>query len=211
MIPQGRPVWTETDAADAAGVSLRTWQRTHRADFEAAVARVNPGERVRLYDAAQAAAYTAGEPVPPYPEPAPHPDDLLTAAEAAAELGVAASTVRSDAADGYLHGGVDVHGRRWPRRVITARRDAGDRREQPEATGAGRPAGDPANRGRAGRRTPDPRAVEIARELAASPAGGQPTGRDIATRYGVSRTGGYRLLRQARELALQQEQPGAGD
>ncbi|WP_328643896.1 DNA-binding protein [Streptomyces canus] len=208
MIPQGRAVRTEQDVADALGIPLHTWRRRERDLFEARVTRVNPGEgRVRLYDAAQADAYTSGRPIPPGPDlKSEHPDDLLTDKEAAALLDVEPSTVRSYGASGYLQGGVDHHGRRWPRRSVTARIEQGDQRERPEQTGAGRPTASPAgaNRGRAGRdpdAAPDPRVIATAEELARAAAEDTkpPTSAQVAAKYGVSRTTGATILRAARE------------
>ncbi|MGW1674589.1 helix-turn-helix domain-containing protein [Streptomyces sp. NPDC002324] len=205
MIPQGREVWTEADVAAALGIELHVFRRTVRDDFETRVQRVNPAEgRVRLYDAAQADEYAQGRSVPPALDlTAEHPDDLLTDKEAAAVLGVTASTVRAYATSGYLSGGVDEHGRRWPRREIQARLDAGDRREDP-AHPTGRAASAPGrNYGRRGAAGagPDPRAVEIAAELTAAAEDRPPlTGAQVAARYGVSRTTGAAILKAARGL-----------
>ncbi|WP_330346648.1 helix-turn-helix domain-containing protein (plasmid) [Streptomyces europaeiscabiei] len=205
MIPQGRQVRTEADVADALGIEVHVFRRKVRDEFEAKVPRVNPAEgRVRLYDAAQADAYAEGKPIPAAPDlTAEHPDDLLTDKEAANILDVTASTVRAYATSGYLPGGVDEHGRRWPRREILARLEAGDRREDP-AHPTGRAASLPGrNQGRRGgaEAGPDPRAVEVAAELAA-PDEDRPalTGAQIAARYGVSRTTGATILKAARTL-----------
>ncbi|MFF4709621.1 helix-turn-helix domain-containing protein [Streptomyces sp. NPDC001297] len=202
MIPQGRDVRTEAEVAEALGIPLYTFRRKERATFETRVTRVNPKEgRVRLYDAAQADAYASGRPIPTGPElEAEHPGDLLTDKEAAAVLGVDPSTVRSYAATGYLPAGVEQHGRRWPRRDITARSEQGDQREHPEETGAGRPrsTAERPNRGRAGG-TADPRVVELADELARTADASGLTGARVAERYGVSRTTGANILRAARE------------
>ncbi|MEU5976357.1 DNA-binding protein [Streptomyces sp. NPDC047315] len=215
MIPQGRPVRTEAEIAAAAGLPLHTWRRRERDAFEQRVTRVNPAEgRVRLYDAAQADAYTNGQPIPPEPDlDAEHPDDLLTDKEAAAMLGIEASTVRAYSTSGYLSGAVDEHGRRWPRRAVVERIEQGDQREHPEKTGAGRPRNSPAgpNRGRAGRdpNTPiDPRVAQAADALARAKANGTkaPTATQIAELHGVSRTTGAAILRTARTLNETEQQ-----
>lgn len=207
MIPQGRPVRTEAEVAAALGMQLHTWRRQERDGFEARVTRVNPEEgRVRLYDAAQADAYTRGRPIPSGPDlDAEHPDDLLTDKEAAALLDVTPSTVRSYATSGYLPEGVEEHGRRWPRRAIAERIEQGDQREHPERTGAGRPKSTPQrpNRGRAGNKgdaAPDARVLEVADELARAAAAGTtpPTAAQIGALYNVSRTTGAAILRAAR-------------
>ncbi|MGW2725588.1 helix-turn-helix transcriptional regulator [Streptomyces sp. NPDC001492] len=203
MIPQGRPVRTEAEVAEALGIPMHTWRRSVRDEFEQRVTRVNRDEgRVRLYDAAQADAYTSGKPLPAGPDlDAEHPDDLLTDKEVAALLDVTASTVRSYVVGGYLPAGVEEHGRRWRRSDITARIEQGDQRERPENTGAGRPASTPErpNRGRAGG-TPDPRVDEVVAELRTVGEAGHPLSASrVAERYGVSRTTGANILRAARE------------
>lgn len=205
MIPQGRMVRTEAEVAAALGIEVHVFRRKVRDEFETRVTRVNPDEgRVRLYDAAQADAYAEGKPIPPGPDlTAEHPDDLLTDKEAGAVLDVTASTVRSYATSGYLPAGVDEHGRRWPRREILARQEAGDQREDP-AHPTGRAASFPGrNQGRRGgaEAGPDPRAVEVAAELAAVAEDRPPlTGAQVAARYGVSRTTGAAILKTARSL-----------
>ncbi|MFF3466941.1 DNA-binding protein [Streptomyces sp. NPDC002619] len=207
MIPQGREVRSEAEVAEAMGVPLHSWRRKVRDGFEEQVTRVNADEgRIRLYDAEQVTAYVGGRPIPPLPTVGvEHPDDLLTDREAGALLWVDASTVRSYAVTGYLPRGVELHGRRWPRRVVLARLEQGDQREHPERTGAGRPKSSPQrpNRGRAGRdesAPPDPRIVETAEVFARAVGEGAkpPTSAQIAAQFGVSRSTGARILAAAR-------------
>ncbi|MFI6663196.1 helix-turn-helix transcriptional regulator [Streptomyces sp. NPDC050523] len=194
---------TEADVAAAAGLELHTWRRRHGSDFRARVPVANPGERLRLYDAAQAQAYIEGRPIPPPPASEPHPEDLLSVDEVAAMLGTDASTVRAYAATGYLPQGVELHGRRWwPRHVAQQRLDAGDQRHHPERTGAGRRPGDPRNQAPRGRQSrTDARVREVAADLAQAETAGQttPTADDLADRYDVSRRTGERLLAAARQ------------
>ncbi|MEU3246961.1 MULTISPECIES: DNA-binding protein [unclassified Streptomyces] len=199
MIPHGHPVMTEASIAAAAGIELHTWRRRHGTDFRARVPVTNPGERLRLYDAAQAHAYLEGQPVPPAPTPEPHPEDLLSVGETAEVLGTDASTVRAYASTGYLPKGVELHGRPWwPRHVVQARIDAGDQRHHPERTGAGRRPGDPRNR--SPRPRTDDRVPAVAAELAAAEAENRTVTADqLAERYSVSRRTGERLLAAARQ------------
>jgi hypothetical protein len=202
MIPHGRPVMTEADIAEAAGLELHTWRRRHGADFRAKVSVTNPGDRLRLYDAAQARAYLEGRPIPTRPEADPHPEDLLSVDEVADLLGTDASTVRAYAVTGYLAQGIERHGRRWwPRHVAQERLDAGDQRYHPELTGAGRKPGDPRNRAPRGRQPrTDARVREVAAALAQAEAEGRMvTADDLADRYEVSRRTGERLLAAAKE------------
>jgi DNA-binding CsgD family transcriptional regulator len=203
MIPQGRDVRTESDVAGALGVPLHEFRRKHRDELEERVTMVSADEgRVRLYDAEQADAYTSGRSVPPGPDlTAEEPGDLLSQKEVADALGITGSTVRSYVTAGYLPAGVDRHGKRWPRSAVTARLEAGDRRESPELTGTGRPAGDPTNRGRAGRQGPHPRAVEVAGELQAAEHGarGPVSPQEVADRYGIAYGTAQRVLAEARK------------
>jgi hypothetical protein len=192
---------SEAEVAQAAGMELQTWRRRERTAFRARVQLINPGERQRLYDAEQVRAYLAGRPVPVQPRPEErreHAVDLLNDREAGAVLGVDASTMRAYAATGYLSGGIEDHGRRWPRHSLLARRDAGDQRHHPHLTGAGRRTGDPANRALKPRF--DPRILEIADELALERSGDRKpvTPAEVAARYGVSNRAAQRLLAAAR-------------
>lgn len=120
---------TEDDIAAATGLPLHTWRRRHGADFRARVPVVNEGERLRIYDTAQATAYTNGQALPQTPTTNPDPEDLLSDKEAARILGVDARTVRAYAATGYLPAGTERHGRTWwPRHTIETRRDTPDQR-----------------------------------------------------------------------------------
>ncbi|WP_331729780.1 helix-turn-helix domain-containing protein [Streptomyces chartreusis] len=207
MIPHGHPVMTEADIAEATGLELHTWRRRHGADFRARVPVTNPGDRLRLYDAAQARAYIEGRAIPARAETDPHPEDLLSVDEVAALLGTDASTVRAYAATGYLPQGIERHGRRWwPRHQAQARVDAGDQRHHPERTGAGRKPGDPRNQAPRGRQPrTNARVLEVAAALAQAETEGQDvTADDLAHRYGVSRRTGERLLAAARETRAKQ-------
>ncbi|WP_331756622.1 DNA-binding protein [Streptomyces sp. NBC_01568] len=197
MIPHGRPVTTEDAIATARGLTLTTWRRREGADFRARVSVVNPGERLRLYDAAQADAFIEGRPIPAtQPLAEPHPEDLLSDSEAGDVIGVSAATVRDYAAKGYLDRGIELHGRRWwTRRAAEERRDA----DKQQGAGGGWTTGDPRNTGRPSR--PDPRVGEIARELTRAQDGARPpvTATDLATQYAVSVRTAERLLAAARQ------------
>lgn len=188
MIPQGRHTMTEDDIATASGLPVYTWRRRHGADFRTRVPVLNPGERLRLYDAAQAAAYIKGARIPARPTGG-HPDDLLSDKEAGAVIGIDATTVRAYATTGYLPVGTERHGRTWwTRRSIDARRDSADQRHH----NPGRQPGDPRNR--APRHRHDPRVTEVAALLLL----GQVTTSEIAERYQVGQRTAQRLLAAAR-------------
>ncbi len=188
MIPHGCPTMTEDDIAAASGLPVYTWRRRHGADFRARVPVLNPGERLRLYDAAQATAYIKGARIPASLAGV-HPDDLLSDKEAGAVLGIDATTVRAYATTGYLPAGTERHGRTWwTRRSIAARRDSADQRHH----NPGRQPGDPRNR--APRHRPDPRVTEVAALLLL----GQVTTVEIAERYQVGPRTAQRLLAAAR-------------
>lgn len=189
MIPQGRPTMTEDDIATASGLPVYTWRRRHGADFRTRVPVINPGERLRLYDAAQATAYINGAPIPESQAGgAVHPDDLLSDKEAGAVLGIDATTVRAYATTGYLPAGTERHGRTWwTRRSIDARRDSADQRHH----NPGRQPGDPRNR--APRHRHDLRVTELSALLL-----GQVTTAEIAERYQVGERTAQRLLAAAR-------------
>ncbi|MFE7665113.1 DNA-binding protein [Streptomyces celluloflavus] len=182
MIPEGRPVTTEAEIAAAAGMSLTTWRRREAPTFRARLKPVNPGDRLRLYDQAQATAYANGEPIPARPTgKKPHPGDLLNTTEAAAELDVEPSTVRGYTTEGYLTG-TDVHGTRWyTRQEIDARAAAGDQRHGPSAT-------------------TEQRTAEVARWLADAAAGNRPpvTAAQLQTHYGIAERTARQTLTQAR-------------
>ncbi|MFL4496516.1 DNA-binding protein [Streptomyces sp. VTCC 41912] len=180
MIPEDRAVKSEAEIAAERGMPLTTWRRREAPAFRAALQPVNPSERLKLYDAAQVAAYLAGEPIPSAPTEGtatPHPDDQLNDREVGAVLGIDPATVRSYAADGYL-----PPGPRWSRRDIEARRTAGDQR------GADR------------RTLAQQREAEVRQWLDAAQRGERgPVGiRDIREAYGVSERTALRTLAQAR-------------
>lgn len=188
MIPQGRRTMTEDDIATASGLPVYTWRRRHGADFRTRVSVLNPGERLRIYDAAQATAYIKGARIPASPAGV-HPDDLLSDKEAGAVLGIDATTVRAYATTGYLPVGTERHGRTWwTRRSIESRRDAADQRHH----NPGRQPGDPRNR--AARHRHDPRVTEVAALLLL----GAVTAAEIAERYQVEERTGQMLLAAAR-------------
>ncbi|MFF1779981.1 helix-turn-helix transcriptional regulator [Streptomyces virginiae] len=133
-VPQGRPAVTEADLAAARGRDVKTWRTRDAATFRAHVPVLNPGERLRLYDQAQAEAYHAGRPLPALPAE-PHPGDLLSDQEAADVLGISRHTVRAYASTGYLPPGLELYGRRWwTRHDVDARHAAGDQRSAPRET-----------------------------------------------------------------------------
>ncbi|MFE5596074.1 DNA-binding protein [Streptomyces sp. NPDC056549] len=126
-------------AARLAGVSLTTWRHQHAPSFREHVPNLLPDSRNRLYVLAQVEAYLADAPIPSLPV-GEHPDDLLTARDVAALLGINTGTVRAYATDGYLSPGITVHGSRlWPRREVLDRRDNAPGRGK----GGGRRAGEP--------------------------------------------------------------------
>ncbi|MEV0989933.1 DNA-binding protein [Streptomyces sp. NPDC049949] len=180
---------TEEDIATASGLPVYTWRRRHGADFRARVPVINPRERLRLYDAAQATAYIKGAPIPASPaDDAAHPDDLLSDKEAGVVLGIDATTVRAYATTGYLPPGTERHGRTWwTRRSITVRRDSPDQRHH----SPGRQPGD--LRDRAPRHRRDPRVTEVSALLLL----GQVTTDEIAEHYQVGRRTAQRLLAAA--------------
>ncbi|WP_327258215.1 DNA-binding protein [Streptomyces sp. NBC_01244] len=195
MIPHGHPVMTEEDIAAARGLDLKKWRRQEGAAFRARVPVVNPGKRPRFYNAAQATAAIKGLPIPAAPAAgAPHPEDLLSDVEAGAVIGINDSTVRDYAASGYMHPGIELHGRRWwTRRMAEERRDA----ERQPGAGGGWQSGDPRNTGRPA--TPDPRIGELAHELNRTQQ--PPTTAEVAARYNVSKRTAQRLLVEARQHA----------
>lgn len=141
MIPRSRPVLNETDIARRAGVSLATWRRQHAAAFRERVPDLLPDSRHLLYDLAQTDAYLAGRPIPELPADE-HPEDLLTANDVAAILGISTSTVRAYAAQGYLSPGTTVYGARlWTRREVLDRRDNAPGRGKGGGRRAGKPQG----------------------------------------------------------------------
>ncbi|GGX51611.1 DNA-binding protein [Streptomyces noursei] len=151
-----RPVTTEAEIAQRAGVPLTTWQRRYADAFRQLAPALFDVEDTRglarLYDLAQAeeaqreveAAQTEGrEPDPAAVTALPggqDDEDRLNAREAAVLLGIDPDAVYSLAAKGYLPQGEKVStaegktiGRLtvWPRRVLVERRD------NPPGQGAG--------------------------------------------------------------------------
>ncbi|SEF16444.1 hypothetical protein SAMN05428942_7276 [Streptomyces sp. 2112.2] len=185
MIPQGRPVKTEAEIAEIAGIPLTTWRRREAPALRRRIQPVNPGDRLRLYDAAQVTAHLEGRPIPPAPSgDEPHPDDLLNTDEAATLLGVESGTVRSYATEGYLTG-TEIHGTRWyTRREVEARAAAGDQRHGP-------------------RTATERRTAEVAQWLADAAAGTRPavTAADVQTHYGLAERAARQTLAKARKYA----------
>ncbi|MFB7453473.1 DNA-binding protein [Streptomyces sp. NPDC056194] len=194
MIPQGRPAVSESDIAQLAGVSLTTWRRQHAPGFRERVPNLLPDSRNRLYDLAQAEAYLAGAPIPALPA-GEHPDDLLTARDVAALLGINTGTVRAYATDGYLSPGITVHGSRlWPRREVLDRRDNAPGRGK----GGGRRAGEAQGPRKQHAYEGDPR-LETARQ-ALTAAAGAPKSRiaaELAEQHGGTPRTWERLLTTA--------------
>ncbi|GAA2106020.1 hypothetical protein GCM10009801_82080 [Streptomyces albiaxialis] len=136
MIPRNRPVINEPDIARQAGTPLATWRRRDAPAFRRRVPNLFRS-RTLIYDLAQARAYLSGKPLPILPA-GEHPDDLLNDEEAAAVLGVTASTVRAYATQGYLSAGRTVYSVRvWPRSDVEERRD----NPPGQGKGGGRPPG----------------------------------------------------------------------
>ncbi|MCX4808952.1 DNA-binding protein [Streptomyces sp. NBC_01214] len=148
--------------------------------------------RPLIYDAAQVDAHLAGEPLPALPA-GPHPDDLLTDAEAGAVAGITASTVRADAVTGLMDRGQERHGRRWWTRA------AAEARAGREAQYKGRTAGAKDLAPRIART--DRRVREVAAIAEAVEAGhARPvTADELAKQYGVSPETAERLMAKADE------------
>ncbi|MFD9380833.1 helix-turn-helix transcriptional regulator [Streptomyces sp. NPDC059999] len=177
MIPHGRPAITEAELAAAQGRDIKTWRLREAATFRAPVPVLNPGERLRLYDRAQADAHAKGLPLPALPV-GPHPDDLLSDQEAADILGISRHTVRAYATTGYLPPGLELHGRRWwTRRDVDARHTAGDQRSTPRET-----------------------AVQALAAELAGPDSAQPSAAELAARAQISTRTARRRIHAARQL-----------
>lgn len=191
MIPHGRPTFDTRGVAERAGVSPMTWRRRHHQAFTAVVHSLPGSARPIVYDVAQVDAWLAGKPLPPLPTD-PHPDDLLTDAEAGAVAGLSASTIRADAVTGLMPPGEERHGRRWwTRAAATARAD-----RAPQYKGRRRGAKDKGPRDR----DPDHRVPEVAAELGRAAAGhrARVTTAELAERYAVSIRTAERLIAEAR-------------
>ncbi|MGW0703816.1 helix-turn-helix domain-containing protein [Streptomyces sp. NPDC002867] len=194
MIPRNRPVINESDIAQQAGVPIATWRRRDAPAFRQRVPALFPNSRTLIYDLAQARAYLAGRPIPALPT-GEHPDDLLNDEEAAALLGVAASTVRAYASQGYLPAGTTVYSLRvWPRHEIEHRRD----NPLGQGKGGGRRAGEPQGPRKAHAYEGDPRLHTAAAAL--KTAEGTPRthlAATLADQHGGSTRTWERLLAQA--------------
>jgi len=194
VIPRNRPVINEADIAQQAGVPFATWRRRDAPAFRQRVKGLFPHSRILIYDLAQARAYLAGTPLPELPA-AEHPDDLLNDEEAAALLGVTASTVRAYATQGYLSPGKTLYSVRvWPRRGIE------ERRKNPpgQGKGGGRPPGTGKGPRKAHAYEGDPRLHTATAALHA--AGDTPRhhlAASIAEQHGGSTRTWERLLAQA--------------
>ncbi|MFE7953488.1 helix-turn-helix domain-containing protein [Streptomyces sp. NPDC057426] len=203
MIPRNRPVINEADVARRLGVPLATWRRRDAPDFRRRVPSLLPESRYLVYDLAQAEAYIDGKPIPALPA-GEHPDDLLTADEAAAILGINPSTIRAYAVQGYLPAGTTVYGARlWPRREVNERRD----NPPGQGRGGGRRAGEPQGPRKQHPYEGDPRLRTAADALAA--ADDAPKGRiaaELAAEHGGTPRTWERLLTAA--AALQDGAPG---
>ncbi|MEU8883916.1 helix-turn-helix domain-containing protein [Streptomyces hydrogenans] len=192
MIPRGRPVINEADIAARLGVPIATWRRRDAPAFREHVPSLLPDSRFLLYDLAQTEAYLADRPIPDLPVDE-HPDDLLTAKEAAAILGINQSTVQAYATQGHLSAGTTLYGARlWTRREVLDRRDNAPGRGK----GGGRRAGEPQGPRKAHAYEGDAR-LTIAREALVAADHGTPKGRiaaELAAQYGATVRTWERLL-----------------
>ncbi|MFI7278525.1 DNA-binding protein [Streptomyces sp. NPDC049879] len=198
MIPRGRPSTTESELAANKGFTLANWRKSRegtliRDTLTPVHDSQTGGNRVIVYDLAQVRACLAGESIPDVPLP-PHPDDLLTADEAAAILGIHPKTLRAYAGRGQADQGQERHGRRWwSRRVIEERRD-----NPPSANPkpSGRPRGTKDSKPRAA--SP---AEQRAREVAELLRGPVPvTVASVMTAYSLPQRTAQRTLHRAREI-----------
>lgn len=198
MIPRNRPVINEADIAQQAGVPIATWRRRDAPAFRRRVASLFPRSRILIYDLAQARAYLAGKPIPTLPT-GEHPDDLLNDEEAAALLGVSASTVRAYATQGYISAGKTLYSLRvWPRG------DLEERRNNPpgQGKGGGRPPGTGKGPRKAHAYEGDPRLHTATAAL--STAGDTPRhhlAASLAQQHGGSTRTWERLLTQASQTS----------
>ncbi|MFD3940989.1 helix-turn-helix domain-containing protein [Streptomyces sp. NPDC058611] len=194
MIPRNQPVINEADIARRLGVPLATWRRRDAPAFRSHVPSLLPESRYLIYSLAQADAYLAGKPIPALPD-GEHPDDLLTAEEAAGILGISPSTVRAYTVQGYLSAGTTVYGARlWPRHEVDARRD----NAPGQGKGGGRRAGEPQGPRKQHAYEGDPRLRTAADALTA--AHGAPKGRiaaELAAQHGGTPRTWERILTAA--------------
>ncbi|MFP8906154.1 DNA-binding protein [Streptomyces atacamensis] len=197
MIPRSRPVINEADIAQQANVPVATWRRRDAPAFRQRVKSLFPRSRILIYDLAQARAYLAGEPIPALPA-GEHPDDLLNDQEAAAVLGVTASTVRAYATRDYIPAGKTVYSVR-----VWFRRDIEERRKNPP--GQGRGGGRPPGRGKGPRKAhpyeDDPRLHIAAAALStANDAPRHHIAASLAQQHGGSTRTWERLLAHAGQV-----------
>lgn len=150
MIPVGRDVVDLEGIAELHGLTMRQARRAKPWAQAGHPAPITPGRATRgrptLWDYEQAAAFAAGEAVPPLPD-AIHDDDLLDRFEAAAEAGVTATAWEQDQyRDRVPAPDEEVYGiPLWYRGTVTAHRD----RHAPQRPGGGRPSGSGETRPRA--------------------------------------------------------------
>ncbi len=152
MIPVGRDVLNWEGIAELHGLTMRQARRSKPWALPDHPAPITPGRATRgrptLWDYDQAAAFAAGDTVPPLPD-AIHDDDLLDRFEAAAEAEVAATAWEQDQyRDRVPAPDEEVHGiPLWYRSTVTAYRD--QRTAAPRRRGDGRPPGNGETRPRA--------------------------------------------------------------
>ncbi|MEJ8662317.1 DNA-binding protein [Streptomyces sp. MS1.AVA.4] len=198
MIPRSRPVINESDIARQAGIPLATWRRRDAPAFRQRVASLFPSSRILIYDLAQAHAHLNGLPIPALPV-GEHPDDLLNDEESATLLGVAASTVRAYATQGYLSAGTTVYSVR-----VWTRRDVEERRNNPpgQGKGGGRPPGKGKGPRKAHSYEGDPRLQTAAAALStAEQASRHHLAAALAHQHGGSTRTWERLLAQASQVS----------
>jgi hypothetical protein len=123
-------VINESDIAQQADVPIAAWRSRDAPAFRQRVPALFPNSRILIYDLAKAQAHLDARPIPALPT-GEHPDDLLNDEEAAALLGVAASTVRAYASQGIPPGG---HHRLQPPRLDPPRHRGTPQRLHPDAS-----------------------------------------------------------------------------
>lgn len=110
MIPRGRPVLDAAAVAALRGMAKATFENRRRLgldnDFPPPI---NSGARRLLWDQAQINAHLAGGPVPQLPT-GEHPQDLLSAPEAAEYLGIQYGTLRRYIHENRMPQPADVYG-----------------------------------------------------------------------------------------------------
>lgn len=194
MIPAGRIPIGADRAARLHGMALKTALNKKLFDQGSFPEPLTAGRRKRIWDEAQVRAHANGEPVPVIPAAAPHPDDLLERAEAAAEWGVTPTTWDTYMVDGYTpEPDLVVEGRELWRR--------GTLQEYPrpgQGAGGGRPRGSRAPR------VTGPKSERLAQvRQALDEAAGDTTTAQLIARIkeatGVSQSTAHRLLREVRD------------